>query len=146
METEVCIVGAGAAGGIIAFELARRGVSVVVLDSGPRHNFHERGEYVRRYLRHEDPWKTPLPNMDRHTVSGVTPFRLEERRVRGVGGSTLHWEGYTLRLHADDFRLRSRYGIADDWPISYDELEPYYARAEHAFGVAGGDDDPWASP
>ena len=146
MDAEVCIVGAGAAGGIMAFELARRGVSVLVLESGPRHDFQRRGEYVRRYLRHENPWRTPLPNLDRYTISGATPFGLEGRRARGVGGSTLHWEGYALRLHADDFRMRSRHGIADDWPISYDELEPYYARAEQALGVAGAPDDPWASP
>src|SRR5262249_12356576 len=45
-----------------------------------------------------------------------------------------------------DFRLRSLYGIAEDWPISYDDLEPYYGRAERALGVAGIPDDPWASP
>src|SRR5439155_1430115 len=122
METEVCIVGAGAAGGILAWELARRGVRVVILESGPRHDFRQRGEYVRRYLKHENPWRTPLEGLDRHTVGGATPYHLEWRRARGVGGSTLHWEGYALRLHADDFRLRSLYGIADDWPISYQDL------------------------
>ena len=57
MEAEVCIVGAGAAGGIMALELARRGVQVVVIESGPRHDVRQRGEYVRRYLRHENPWR-----------------------------------------------------------------------------------------
>jgi choline dehydrogenase-like flavoprotein len=146
MDTEVCIVGAGAAGGIMARELARQGLRVVVLESGPRHDFSQRGEYVRRYLKHENPWQTPLPQMDRHTVGGTAPYLLEWRRARGVGGSTLHWEGYALRLHADDFRLRSLYGIAGDWPISYQDVEPYYARAEQALGVAGAADDPWASP
>jgi glucose dehydrogenase len=144
METDVCIVGAGASGGTLALELARRGVRMVVLESGPRHDFGQRREYVRRYLKRENPWGTPLPELDRHTVGGTIRYRLH--RVRGVGGSTLHWEGYTLRLHADDFRLRSRHGIADDWPISYQDLEPYYTGAERALGVAGADDDPWASP
>jgi choline dehydrogenase-like flavoprotein len=146
MEAEVCIVGAGAAGGIMALELARRGIGVVVLESGPRHDLRERGEYVRRYLRRENPWRTPLPELDRHTVGGTAPYDLEGRRARGVGGSTLHWEGYAFRFHADDFRLRSLYGIADDWPIQYQDLEPYYARAEQALGVAGAADVPWASP
>jgi len=146
MEAEACVVGAGAAGGIIALELARRGIRVVVLESGPRHDFGRRGEYVRRYLRHENPWRSPLPELDRYTPGGPTPYVLDWKRVRGVGGSTLHWEGYTLRLHADDFRLRSLHGIADDWPISYQDLEPFYARAEKALGVAGTPDDPWASP
>ncbi len=146
MEAEVCIVGAGAAGGIMALELARRGVGVAVLESGPRHDFGQRREYVRRYLEHENPWQTPLPGLDRYTGSGATSDFLAGKRARGVGGSTLHWEGYALRLHADDFRMRSLYGIADDWPISYQDLEPYYARAEQALGVAGAADDPWASP
>ena len=146
MDTEVCIVGAGAAGGIMAAELARRGVRVVVLESGPRHDFKQRREYVRRYVKHENPWRSPVPQLDLQTVGGTSPYRLEWRRVRGVGGSTLHWEGYALRLGSDDFRLRSLYGIADDWPISYRDLEPYYARAETALGVAGISDDPWASP
>lgn len=146
LETEVCIVGAGAAGGILALELARRGVDVVVLESGPRHDFKRRGEYVRRYLRRENPWRTSLPDLDRHTASGTPPYYLASNRARGVGGSTLHWEGYAFRFHADDFQLRSLYGVADDWPIAYPDLEPYYRRAEQALGVAGLADDPWASP
>jgi choline dehydrogenase-like flavoprotein len=146
MESEVCIVGAGAAGGILALELARRGVDVVVLESGPRHDFQQRGEYVRRYLRRENPWRTALPNLDGYTIGGATPYLLDGNRVRGVGGSTLHWEGYAFRFHANDFRLRALHGIADDWPIEYEDLEPYYRRAEQALGVAGAADDPWASP
>ncbi len=100
MEAEVAIVGAGAAGGILALELARRGIRVAVLESGPRHDFARRPEYVRRYIRGESPWATPLPGLDRHTVGGPVPYHLAGKRARGVGGSTLHWEGYTLRLHA----------------------------------------------
>lgn len=146
VEAEVCIVGAGAAGGIMALELARRGIDVVVLESGPRHEFARRGEYVRRHLRGEDPWRPALPGLDRHTASGSNRHVLEGKRVRGVGGSTLHWEGHAVRFHADDFRLRSRHGIAADWPLGYEDLEPYYLRAEQALGVAGAADDPWASP
>jgi len=146
VDADVCIVGAGAAGGIMALELGRRGIRVVVLESGPRHDFAQRGAYVGRYLRHEDPWRSRLEGQDRHTVGGGVHYALEGRRARGVGGSTLHWEGYTLRFHANDFRLRSLHGIADDWPIAYADLEPYYARAEAALGVAGVPDDPWASP
>jgi choline dehydrogenase-like flavoprotein len=146
VEADVCIVGAGAAGGLLARELTTHNISVVVLESGPRHDVARRGEYVRKYVRGYDPWRHPLLQIDRHTVGGSPPYRLEGKRARGVGGSTLHWEGYALRLHADDFRMRSRHGLADDWPISYDELEPYYTAAEATLGVAGAADDPWASP
>jgi len=146
VDADVCIVGAGAAGGIMALELGRRGIRCVVLESGPRHDFAQRGAYVRRYLRQDDPWQSPLKDQDRHTSGGRLRYDLEGRRVRAVGGSTLHWEGYTLRLHESDFRLRSLHRVADDWPIAYTELEPYYARAESALSVAGVPDDPWASP
>ena len=146
MDAEVCIVGAGAAGGIMALELGRRGVKVVVLESGPRHDFARRWEYVRRYVKRENPWRSRLEGQDRHTVGGPVPYGLEWRRARGVGGSTLHWEGYTLRVHEHDLRLRSLHGIADDWPIGYADLEPYYGRAETALGVAGVSDDPSSSP
>ena len=132
----------------MAWELARRGIRVVLLESGRRHDFSQRFEYMRRFLDGENPWRTPTAHaaLDRYTTSGSTPYPLEFHRVRGVGGSTLIWEGYTLRCHANDLRLRSLYGIAEDWPISYEDLEPYYARAEAGLGVAGAADDPWASP
>jgi choline dehydrogenase-like flavoprotein len=142
----VCVIGAGAAGGIMALELARHGVDVVVLESGPRHDFARRGEQVRRYLRRENPWPASPAGLDRYTATGSNRHVLDGKRVRGVGGSTLHWEGYAVRFSADDFRLRSLHGVGDDWPIAYHDLEPYYARAEQALGVAGAADDPWASP
>ncbi len=145
-DTDVCIVGAGAAGGIMALELGRRGIKVVVLEAGPRHDFNERSQYVRAYLRGENPWRSRLAGQDLYTVGGTERYGLANRRARGVGGSTLYWEGYTLRFHETDFRLRSLHRIADDWPIGYDELEPYYAHADSALGVAGIADDPWASP
>ena len=113
MDVDVCIIGAGAAGGVMALELARRGVEVVVLESGPRHDFRRRGEYVRRYLNRDNPWRTSLPGLDRYAGSGAATNFLGGKQVRGVGGGTLHWEGYALRLHADDLRMRSLYGIAD---------------------------------
>jgi choline dehydrogenase-like flavoprotein len=146
LDAEVGIVGAGAAGGVLAFELARRGIRVVVLDSGPRHEFARRPEYVRRYLRRENPWQTSPRELDRHSLGGSAAHRLEGRRVRGIGGSTLHWEGYALRFHANDFRIRSLHGIGGDWPVSYAEIEPYYGAAERALGVAGLDGEGFASP
>jgi glucose dehydrogenase len=145
-DADICLVGAGAAGAIMALELGRAGLKVAVLESGPRHDFARRWDYVRAYLRRENPWRSRLPALDHHTVGGRLPYGLDGRRVRGVGGSTLHWEGYALRFHASDFKLRSLYGVADDWPIGYDDLEPYYARAEAALGVAGTADEPERSP
>src|SRR5437867_3820175 len=80
LDADVGIVGAGAAGGVLAFELARRGVRVVVLESGPRHEFARRPDYVRRYLKHQNPWETSPRELDRQTIGGVTPYRLVGRR------------------------------------------------------------------
>jgi choline dehydrogenase-like flavoprotein len=142
VETDVCIVGAGAAGAVIAAELATRGVDVTVLESGPRYPLAERVEAQRRFLRGLHPFPSPDPGLDRYTVDSPLPFRLEWMRMRGIGGSTLHWEGYAMRFHPSDFELRSRHGVADDWPLSYADLEPFYGRAERALGVAGDDPDP----
>ena len=142
LETDVCIVGAGAAGAVIAAELATRGVEVTVLESGPRYPLAQRVEAQRRFLRGLHPFPTPDPGLDRYSVDSALPFRLEWMRMRGIGGSTLHWEGYAMRFHPADFALRSRHGVAADWPLSYADLEPLYARAERALGVAGEDADP----
>lgn len=83
-KTEVCIIGAGAAGGILALELAQRGIKVIILDSGPRHDLSRRFEYVERFLRGENPWQSPLAELDRHTTGGSVPYRLEWQRARGV--------------------------------------------------------------
>jgi len=145
-ETEVCIIGAGPAGLLVATELAKQQIHVVILESGQRHPLAERPDYAKRFLRGENPWQSAVPGIDAHTTAGRVRYSLDWMRARGVGGSSLHWEGYTLRLHPDDFQLRRVHGIADDWPLTYEKLEPYYASAERALGVAGVADDPWAAP
>jgi choline dehydrogenase-like flavoprotein len=145
-EAEVCVIGAGPAGSIAAAELVGQGARVVVIESGPRHDPSRRPEYVRRYLRGDNPWRTPVAGLDRYTSVGSMAFPLDQKQVRGVGGGSLAWEGHAMRFHPDDFRLRTLHGIAEDWPIEYETLEPYYGRAEQALGVSGPIDDPWAAP
>lgn len=58
----------------------------------------------------------------------------------GLGGGTNCWYGQTPRFHPTDFQMRSRYGVAQDWPLSYDDLEPYYVQAETKMGVAGSEE------
>ena len=90
-----------------------------------------------------------------HLMAGADPFGAfwddprtehEEFGLRGSrlfvkGGTTNHWGGETPRFKPEDFELRSRTGLGADWPISYDDLSPYYARAESLLGVAGDSDD-----
>ena len=146
LEADVCVVGAGAAGAVVAFELVQRGLRVVTLEAGPRYDAGGRAVEARKAARGEAPWVAPVSGLLRYTARGGVAYDLGPRRVRAVGGTTLHWEGYALRLHPDDFRTRSQYGVGEDWPIAYADLEPYYVRAERALGVAGVADDPWGPP
>ncbi|MGH7634082.1 MAG: GMC family oxidoreductase, partial [Gemmatimonadaceae bacterium] len=65
---------------------------------------------------------------------------------RGVGGSTIHYAGFCPRLHPSDFRVRTRDGVAVDWPMDYDAIEPWYARMEREYPVSGPARYPWGKP
>jgi len=145
---DVCIVGAGLVGGLLAYELARRGLKVVVLEAGPRYKLEDRTAYMRDIVSGRIsgwPFASNLPERDVYTNAGEVEYPVNHLRAKAVGGSTLHWGGQALRFLESDFRLRTLYGIGEDWPITYDELEPFYTKAERALGVAGSADNPFAS-
>ncbi|MFB6362153.1 MAG: GMC family oxidoreductase [Halobacteriales archaeon] len=148
-RADVCIVGAGPSGALMAHTLADRGHAVVVLEAGERFDVSDRTERMDRSLRpgHGIPavWDMGGPR-DAYRSTGDRFYPLNNARVKGVGGSTLHWQGMVMRHHEADFETRSRYGVGADWPIDYDDLRPYYARAESALGVAGALDNPFAPP
>ena len=136
-EADVIVVGLGAAGGVIAAECAERGLRVIAIEAGPATYTGSTDELTfntRRALF----WNEP----ENVVVNGGAPMRGSWlARNIGVGGP-LHWTTITYRLHPSDFRVRTATGgvagtSVADWPITYDELEPYYARAERAIGVAG---------
>jgi choline dehydrogenase-like flavoprotein len=92
-----------------------------------------------------NPWEVGGPR-DAYAASGPRHYPLNAARVKGVGGSTLHWHGMVMRLHERDFEMRSRYGVGTDWPLSYADLRPHYREAEREMGVAGALDNPYAPP
>jgi choline dehydrogenase-like flavoprotein len=146
-RADLCVVGSGVAGGIVAAKAAANGHDVVVLEAGERFPPPgERFEQQERALRpsHTDPevWNVG-GDRDAFVSSGPRDYHLNHKRVKGVGGTTLHWGGVSPRLHPKDFEMETRYGLADDWPLSYAELRPYYAAAERELGVAAGDDNPF---
>ena len=145
-RADVCVVGSGPAGALVAHRLAEAGADVVVLEAGPRFDFSRRTEQMEEFLRPGmgDPWEMGGPR-DAYTTEG-RHYPLNAARVKGVGGTTLHWQGMVMRLHERDFEMRSRHGVGADWPLSYDDLKPHYREAEAAFGVAGALDNPYAPP
>jgi len=139
---DALIVGSGAGGGPLALVLSQAGLRVLVLEKGPRLGRRDFSTDEVGVLRR--PSFAPDPEADPHTV--VTARTAEPMRSTlgwtacCVGGGTVHMGGFLYRFHPDDFRLQSRLGprleIAD-WPYAYEDLEPFYTRAEWEVGVAG---------
>lgn len=137
-DSVVVIVGSGAGGGTLGTELALKGVKVVILEAGKR---HETEDFIN------DEWAsfTQLAWTDMRTTSGTWRVAkdfstLPAWIVKAVGGSTVHWAGASLRFQEHEFRTKTVYGALKganllDWPITLKELEPYYARAETRMGV-----------
>ena len=150
MMYDVCIVGSGASGGAVAYMLAEAGLKTVMLEKGPA-------------MRREDFSKDEIAccRRDIYTPNLFEEFHtLEEYEADGwvetpthesgrsfwngsmLGGSSNLMSGFFHRMKPDDFRLLSRYGRIEganvaDWPISYKELEPWYAMAEYIVGISG---------
>ena len=138
-EVDVAIVGAGAGGATLGQRLARAGWTVVLIDAGPFWNpdtdwvSDERGS-------HGLYWTEP------RQIGGANPVPLGSNNSgRGVGGSMVHYAGYTPRFHPSDFRTHSLDGVGADWPISYGDLRGYYEQIEAELPVAG-QDWPWGDP
>ena len=147
-DCDVCVIGAGPAGALVASRLAEAGHEVVVLDAGPRFDPADRVARQERAIRpfYDRPavWDVD-PDRDAHSNSGEWFYPLNHARVKGIGGSTLHWQGMVMRLHEADFNSQTERGVGVDWPVDYEDLRPYYADAEQELGVAGGD-NPFAPP
>jgi choline dehydrogenase-like flavoprotein len=130
LAADAIVVGAGIAGLLVARELVAAGRETVLLERGG-HMSHDEQLLAGR---HEQDLPTALHNHE--AAPGTEPYAWDY--AYGVGGSTLHWTGVAARLLPADFELRSRHGIAVDWPLAYDDLAPYYEQAEQALAVAGG--------
>jgi choline dehydrogenase-like flavoprotein len=159
---DAVIVGSGISGAIIANELSRQGKRVLILEAGLGDDLTLSGyqEYLHRFYAaaskgNQSPYAlnanasmprgtggktTPGQPVDDHLVQNG-PFQTDSTYTRVLGGTTMHWEGKTIRMLPEDFEMRTRYGQGEDWPISYEELEPYYRKAEREIGVSADVDD-----
>lgn len=145
-ETDILVVGSGIAGSLVAWRLAGRGHKVTILEAGPRIDRFEAVERYRLAVDKSDfmaPYPGPAHAPEAAPGNGYViekgPHPYGTQYIRGVGGTTWHWAAASWRYLPVDFRLRSAYGVGRDWPIAYDDLEPYYQQAEEALGVAGPD-------
>jgi choline dehydrogenase-like flavoprotein len=138
-EVDLCVVGAGAGGSVLAQRLARRGWRVVIIEAGPF--WHPDEDWVSDEAgSHELYW-----NQSR-IIGGTDPVELGKNNSgRGVGGSMVHYAGYTPRFHPSDFRTHSRDGVGADWPIDYVELRDHYEQVERELPVSG-QFWPWGDP
>jgi choline dehydrogenase-like flavoprotein len=139
-HADVLIVGAGAAGGIAARRLAEAGLAVVALEQGDWHGPDSyRGSEWDWELTAARQWST-RPDLRRAKADYPIDFSASDMHVlnfNGVGGSTILFNGVWNRLLASNFDMRSRFGIADDWPIRYEDLASWYDATDRSVGVSG---------
>jgi choline dehydrogenase-like flavoprotein len=161
-RVNVVVVGAGAGGGIVAKELAEAGLSVMLLERGRRLSaFDCRKDDLRN--ERTGPLGTGCGPDENKNPRVVVELNGQERiaaphepgysnNAGCVGGGTFSYGAMAWRFMEKDFRMRSTYGVPagstlDDWPVSYDDLEPYYEKAEWEIGVSGNQaNDPFKGP
>ncbi len=140
---DVCVIGSGPAGGVLAKELAEGGAKVALVEAG---------RVITPQDFHYHAWPYELPpgaRKEGEQPSAAYPREVTEairyedcdnvsvERIRAVGGRSIHWNAVCLRFAERDFRERSLAGIEEDWPLSYQELAPYYSYVEKMIGVTG---------
>jgi choline dehydrogenase-like flavoprotein len=146
---DALIIGAGASGAVVAKRLAEAGFKVVCLEQGEWLNKDDYpGTRTDWELRARKEWATS-PNV--RGLSTDYPIDDSDSPVaplmyNAVGGSTIIFAGAWPRALPSDFRVRSLDGVADDWPISYFDLQPYFYRTDRDFGVSGLSGDPAYPP
>ena len=153
IRADYCIAGAGPAGSVLAAKLQATGKQILLLDQGPKYTEADRSAMLRLGVDTLDDY---ADYNDGESAATVTPHSSASaegqvldwsaQRLFGIGGTALHFEGIMGRPRADDLKVQSLYGYGRDWPTDYAELEPWLMLAELEVGVAGNDDNPYASP
>lgn len=139
-HADVLVIGAGAGGAVAALRLARAGARVVCLEQGPwvdRQSFP--GTDPTWELQAGGRWSSSptVRNLPADYPIDATGSDMAALNFNGVGGGTVLYNAQWPRMLPDDFRVRSVDGVADDWPVTYDELLPFYEETDRQFGVSG---------
>jgi choline dehydrogenase-like flavoprotein len=162
---DAVIVGAGPMGALVAKQLSEAGKDVLILEAGRASGLTYEGwsSYVDHYRgslvkipnspyppnpNAPSPYETTdfanltpgTPDLAGYTVE-MGPLAYGSTYLRSLGGTSLHWLGTCPRMVPNDFRLASTYGVGVDWPIGYDDLQPYYCQAEWTLGVSADKQD-----
>lgn len=149
-EYDVVIVGSGAGGGMAAYELSKAGLKVCLLEAGTMY------DPQKNVTQLKNPWESKRRGAStKHRPFGDfdacyggweldgEPYTKEKGtqwdwwRARMLGGRTNHWGRISLRFGPKDFKRKSIDGLGDDWPISYDDIKPYYDRVDQLIGIFG---------
>ena len=146
---DVLIIGAGASGAAVAWSLADTRMRIVCLEQGDWMNPTD-------YATNKMDWEVDQHgkfNIDPNVRGLETdyPINNDESPINvvnfnGVGGGTILYAAHFPRLHPSDFKVKTLDGVAADWPISYDTLEPYFAQNDRMMGVSGLAGDPMYPP
>lgn len=150
MTIRTVIVGSGVAATAVAKTLLDEdpNASILILEAGPRVKLKDFGLWEQYLITGQLPYDSckdqqyPQNDVPGENASvGGTDLPLAGGRMMTYGGSTIHWGGWSFRLKPEDFRLFSNARLGADWPLSYDDLEPFYGRAEDFIGVSGDSQD-----
>lgn len=149
LETDVVIVGAGPTGSAAAWRLAAAGIRVVVVDKGKPFDPAVLDRTNADWELRRASVLSSNPNIRK--ALDDDPVDDAESDIKpmfayGTGGTSTHWSAHVPRFRPEDFRVKTLDGVASDWPIGYDDLEPYYALAEARWGTAFVPGDPSAAP
>ena len=154
-KVDVVIVGLGFTGGIVAAECAKAGLSVVGLERGASRSIedfmamHDEWRYAIHHGMGQDLSKESITFRNTEAMQALPMRKLGSFMLGdGLGGSGVHWNGMNLRFFPYDFQIKTltkeRYGdklskdyLLQDWGLTYDQIEPYYAKFEQIIGVSG---------
>ena len=144
-KTDILIIGAGASGAAVMWDLSKAGFKIVCLEQGTR---IQKDQYPVNYPNWEElalngwNWDPNIRKDPNDYPINTNNSDINPLLFNAVGGSTIHWTGSTPRFHPSDFKVKTLDKVAYDWPITYWDLEPFYNKNDEMMGVSGIHGDP----